>query len=55
MKSITDRDDQNVVNAKYEQNRRFIADFRAKWATRRDSPEIKALRSSTAGSEGVSI
>jgi hypothetical protein len=40
---ITDRDDQNVVNAKYEQNHRFIADFRAKWATRKDSPETKVL------------
>jgi len=40
---ITDRDDQNVVNAKYEQNRRFIADFREKWKTRKDSPEIKEL------------
>jgi len=40
---ITDRDAQNVVDAKYEQNARFIADFREKWKTRKDSPEIKKL------------
>ena len=40
---ITDRDAQNVVDAKYEQNHRFIAEFREKWKTRKDTPEIKAL------------
>ncbi|HLX64275.1 MAG TPA: hypothetical protein VKX17_23585 [Planctomycetota bacterium] len=40
---ITDRDAQNVVDAKYEQNHHFIAEFREKWKTRKDTPEIKAL------------